>query len=259
MTEPLPSSPRGALVTGGSRRIGRAIALALARAGYDIAFTYRRDAEAAERVGREIGRVGRTAHYRAVDAADSVDGARFVEEACSALGRLDAVVPNAGFTGTVGWENKTASEWQELLATLLVGPYETVRAAAHELQQNRGSVVLIASISGLIAYPEEVAYAAAKAGALSLTRSLALALAPKVRVNAVAPGWVRTDMTRFLYENPSTCAAIQRRIPRGRWGEPDDVAHAVVFLASEAARFVTGETLVVDGGELLSWRAGRDR
>ena len=257
MTGPSSSGPRGALVTGGSRGIGRAVALALARAGYDIAFTYRRDAEAADQVGREIGRLGHTAHYRAADASDTVDAARFVEEACSALGRLDAVVPNAGVTGSLGWENPNDSEWQELLATLLVGPYATVRSAARELKANRGSVVLVASISGLIAHPEEIAYAAAKAGLLSLTRSLALALAPEVRVNAVAPGWVRTDMTRSLHEDPRARAAIERRIPGGRWGEPDDVAHAVVFLTSEAARFITGETLVVDGGDLLSGRAGR--
>ena len=208
-------------------------------------------------MGREIRALGRTAHYRAAEATDAEDAARFVREARSALERLDVVVPNAGATGTVGWENKSSDEWHGLLATLLIGPYATVRAAAPELKRTHGSAVFVASIAGLTAYPEEVAYAAAKAGALSLTRSLALALAPEVRVNAVAPGWVRTDMTRFLYEEPSARAAIEHRIPRGRWGEPDDVAHAVLFLASEGARFITGETLVVDGGELLSWRAGR--
>ncbi len=258
MTDSSRSAPRVALVTGASRGIGRAIALSFARSGYDVAFTFRRAAEEAERLAREIVALGRTAHYRASDAADAEDSARFVAEALSALGRLDVVVPNAGAVGTVGWENPSATEWQQLLATLLVGPYATVRAAAPELARNRGSVVLVASISGMISYPEEVAYAAAKAGVISLTRSLALALAPHVRVNAVAPGWVRTDMTRSLYENPSHRAAIERGIPRGRWGEPEDVAHAVAFLASGGARFITGETLVVDGGELQSWRAGRD-
>ena len=250
-------APRVALVTGGSRGIGRAIALSFARAGYDVAFSYRRDADAADRVGREIGALGRTAHYRLSDANDAEDAARFVGEARSALGRLDVVVPNAGATGAVGWESKSVDEWHELLATLLIGPYATLRAAAPELRRTHGCAVLIASIAGLTAYPEEVAYAAAKAGTLSLTRSLALALAPEVRVNAVAPGWVRTDMTRMLYEATTARDAIAHRIPRGRWGEPEDVAHAVLFLASEGARFITGETLVVDGGELLSWRAGR--
>lgn len=258
MSASAPSAGPVALVTGASRGIGRAIALALARAGYEVAFTYRQDRAAAERTGREITDLGRREFHRAADATDAEDAARFVEEARSALGRLDTVVPNAGRTGSVGWDSKSPAEWQELLATLLVGPYATVRAAAPELKRTRGSVVWIASIAGRTAYPEEVAYAAAKAGALSLTRSLALALAPEVRVNAVAPGWVRTDMTRRLHENESARAAIVHRIPRGRWGEPEDVAHAVVFLASDSARFITGETLVVDGGELLSWRAGRD-
>lgn len=258
MTAPEPPSDRAVLVTGGSRGIGRAIARAFAGAGYNVAFTYRRDREAAQRTAAELESIGRRTYFRASDAADAADATRFVDEARTALGRLDTVVPNAGVTGTVGWESKSPEEWQALLAAHLVGPYSVTRAAVPELRRRRGSVVLMASISGFVAYPEEIAYSAAKAGVLSLTRSLALALAPDIRVNAVAPGWVRTDMAAALYEDPRAWATIQHRIPRGRWGEAEDVAHAVLFLASESAGFITGETLVVDGGQLLNWRAARD-
>lgn len=256
MTAAETSAARVALVTGGSRGIGRAIVEALARAGYDIAFTFRSDAEAADRVAGAVSALGRRVHYRSVDASDVTATEGFVEDARRTLGRLDLVVPNAGRTGSLGWETKSPEEWHELLSVLLVGPYSVVRAAVPELKRHRGSVVFVASIAGMTAYPEELAYAAAKSGTLSLTRSLALALAPEVRVNAVAPGWVRTDMTRLLHEHPPARDRIAHGIPAGRWGEVEDVAPAVVFLASDGARFITGETLVVDGGEVLSWRAG---
>ncbi len=259
MSAPTTPPPRVALVTGGSRGIGRAVALAFARNGADVAFSYRREPAAADETASAIRGLGRRVFYRASDAADATDAARFVEEAASELGRLDVVVPNAGIAPDTGWEEVAPETWTHLLSTLLVGPYATVRAATPHLRVSGGSVVLVASIAGFSAYPEELPYAAAKAGVISLARSLALALAPQVRVNAVAPGWVRTGMTRELYDDPRSRTAIERSTPRGRWGEPEDVAAAVIFLASDGARFITGETLVVDGGESLGWRVGRLR
>ena len=145
MSDPPSTAGPVALVTGASRGIGRALALGLARAGYDVAFTYRQDRAAAERTGKEITDLGRREFHRAANATDAEDAVRVVDEARSALGRLDTVIPNAGRTGSVGWDSKSPSEWQELLATLLVGPYVTVRAAAPELKRTRGSVVLVAS------------------------------------------------------------------------------------------------------------------
>ncbi|MGI0072132.1 MAG: SDR family NAD(P)-dependent oxidoreductase [Thermoplasmata archaeon] len=247
-----------ALVTGGSRGIGRAIVLALAGEGANVAFSYRKEARAAREVITAVERLGRRAIAFPSDAADPDETEDFVQKARGQLGRIDVAVPNAGVGGPAGWEAVTVPAWRTTLETNLVGPYSLVRAARPHFATSGASVVFVASISGLLAVPDFLAYGAAKAGVLSVTRSLALALAPAVRVNAVAPGWVRTPMTAGLHETPGPREAIRRHIPRGRWGEPDDVAAAVVFLASDMARFITGETLVVDGGESLRSSAGSE-
>lgn len=254
MTSPAETAPvRLALVTGGSRGIGRAIVTALLASGCDVAFSYRQDESSARDVVSTAGATGRRCWAVRSDAADPEGPDLLVRTVKEAWGPLDIVVANAGVPGPIGWETGTFADWQATLATNLVGPYATIRAAAPDLKARRGSAVLVSSIAGLRAYPQQVPYAASKAGLISVTRSLALALAPEVRVNAVAPGWVRTDMTSPLYASDRARAAILRRIPRARWGEPEDVAKAVVFLLSEFARFITGETLVVDGGNQLAW------
>ena len=259
MTPDAPFAGRGVLVTGGSRGIGRAVVLAFARAGADVAFSFRQDRRSADAVARAVEELGRRAVVRQSDSADLEAAAGWVDEAARELGRLDCVVTSAGGTGSIGWEVPRAEEWTGLFRTHVVGPYATVRAAAPHLRRTKGSAVLVASIAGLLAYPEEIAYATVKAGTISLARSLAFALAPEVRVNAIAPGWVRTDLTRALYDDPRARGAIERAIPRGRWGEPEDIAGGVLFLASDGARFITGETVAVDGGELLAWRIGLER
>lgn len=260
MTPDAPLSGRTALVSGGSRGIGRAIVLALARAGCDVAFSYQRNLAAARATLTEVRAVGRRGHCYGSDAAHPEEVADLVERARHDLGRIDVLVANAGVaSGALGWQHLGRDDWRRQVETNLVGPYWLVEAAAPELKRTGGNVVLVASVAGLSAYPEELAYAAAKAGVLSLARSLALALAPEVRVNAIAPGWVRTDMTEQLYARPRTRTAIERGIPAGRWGEPQDVAQGVLFLASDGARFITGATLVVDGGEVISWRMGFER
>jgi 3-oxoacyl-[acyl-carrier protein] reductase len=245
-----------ALVTGGSRGIGRAIVVALASEGADVAFSYRKDAKGAREVATAVERMGRRAVAVASDAAQPDETEDLVQKTRSQLGQVEIVVANAGVPGPRGWEAVSAQAWRETLETNLVGAYSLVRAARPHFPVAGGSVTFVASISGLVAAPDLLAYSVGKAGLLALTRSLALALAPKVRVNAVAPGWVRTAMTAPLHEAAGPRESIRHGIPRGRWGEPDDVAAAVVFLASDMARFVTGETLVVDGGGSLRWRAG---
>jgi len=256
MTDAPPFSGKVAIVTGGSRGIGRAIVAALASEGADVAFSYRKTAKEAREVVAGVERLGRRAIAVASDAAQPDETEDFVQRARKELGRIDIVVANAGISGPTGWEAVSAQAWRETLETNLVGAYSLVRAVRPHFPATSGSVTLVASIGGLVASPEQLPYSVSKAGLLSLTRSLALALAPKVRVNAVAPGWVRTDMTASLHEAAGPREKIRRAIPRGRWGEPDDVAAAVVFLSSDMARFITGETLVVDGGGSLSWRAG---
>ena len=246
---------RAVLVTGGARGIGKAIALAFAEEGADIAFSFQADSEQSRATQAEIERLGRRVFARASDAGTPGEPARLVDDARKELGRLDAVVANAGWAPPEGWE-VSPDDWHRVLDVNLLGAYFTVRAAAPELRRRSGSAVLVASIAGLASYPEDIAYSASKAAVVSLTRSLALALAPQVRVNALAPGWVRTRMAEPVWSDPRHAAAATRRIPLGRWGEPEEIGSAAVFLASEAARFVTGETLVIDGGNLLYWRAG---
>jgi len=256
MTDAPRFSGQVALVTGASRGIGRAIALALAAEGADVAFSYHKDAKGAREVASGVERLGRRAVALAADAGQPDETEDFVQKARAQLGRISIVVPNAGIGGPRGWEAVSPAAWREVLETDLVGAYSLVRAARPHLAVSGASVTFIASISGLVAAPDLLPYSVAKAGVIAMTRSLALALAPSVRVNAVAPGWVRTAMTAGLHEASGPREAVRKGIPRGRWGEPDDVAAAVVFLASEMARFVTGETLVVDGGGSLRWTAG---
>jgi NAD(P)-dependent dehydrogenase (short-subunit alcohol dehydrogenase family) len=245
-----------ALVTGGSRGIGRAIVLALAGEGADVAFSYRSDAKGAREVVAAVEHLGRRGLAVASDAAQPDETEDLVQKTRAKLGRIEIAVANAGVGGPQGWEAVSAQAWREVLETNLTGAYSLARSVRPHLAPTGASVTFIASIGGLLAQPEFLAYSVSKAGVLSLTRSLALALAPAVRVNAIAPGWVRTALNSGLHEAAGPREAIRRGIPRGRWGEPDDVAAAVVFLASDMARFITGETLVVDGGGSLRWSAG---
>ncbi len=256
MTDDAPFGGQVALVTGGSRGIGRAIAIALAGEGADVAVSYRKDAKGGREVVAAIERLGRRAVALASDAGQPDETEDLVQKVRTQLGAIDVLVANAGVPGPRGWEAVSLAAWRETLETNLVGAYSLVKSARPHFASRGGAVTFVASISGLVASPELLPYSVAKAGMLSLTRSLALALAPKIRVNAVAAGWVRTAMTAPLHEAAGPRETLRKGIPRGRWGEPDDVAAAVVFLSSDLARFITGETLVVDGGGSLRWTAG---
>jgi 3-oxoacyl-[acyl-carrier protein] reductase len=228
-----------ALVTGASKGIGRAIAVELARAGADVVVGYRTGQEEAENVAKEVGGAAIQA-----DVSVAEDAARLVEEA----GELDVLVNNAGLTRDGLIARMPDEDWQVVMDTNLGGVFYTCRAAARGMMKRRaGAIVNLTSVVGLHGNPGQTNYAASKAGIIGLTKALARELAPRsVRVNAVAPGYIKTALTDVLPEEAQQ--AILQNTPVQRMGDPEDVAAAVRFLASDAASFITGEVLLVDGG-----------
>ena len=240
---------RCALVTGGSRGIGRGIALAFAREGCNVAVNYRRDEGAARATVAEIERLGRRAIALQADVAEWPQVERMAAAALAGLGRLDVVVANSGVasrTQTV-WDTDV-EHWHRVLAVDLHGAFYTCKATAkHLVDQRSGAIILVSSIGADVCGPMGAPYYVAKAGVNALTKSLAKECAPAgVRVNCIAPGLIETDMgTRMMrhYGN-----AILSGIPLGRPGQPEDIGNAAVYLASDDSSFITGKILRVDGG-----------
>ncbi|GAA2135799.1 glucose 1-dehydrogenase [Kitasatospora kazusensis] len=249
-----------ALVTGASRGIGRAIATALARAGADLVLTAR-STEGLKRTAESVAAAGRRAESVAADLADPAEPARVVDEAAALLGGLDLLVHCAGVlpvdangdTVMKPFADSTPLEWEPVLAVNLLASAALCRAAHRHLAVSpRAGVLLVSSVAGLISVPTMEAYGVTKAAQLSLTRSLAVGWARQgIRVNALCPGWVRTDMTAPVHGSPELSAWLLGHVPMGRWAEPAEVAGAAVYLCSPAASFVTGHALVVDGGLTL--------
>jgi 3-oxoacyl-[acyl-carrier protein] reductase len=230
---------RLALVTGGSRGIGRAIAQELAGAGAEVVIGYRSGEQEAAAVAREIG--GRAVQ---ADVSQPEEAARLVEEA----GEIDILVNNAGLTRDGLIARMPDEDWRTVIDTNLGGAFATCRAAARGMMKRRsGTIVNMTSVVGVHGNPGQTNYAASKAGLIGLTKALARELASRgVRVNAVAPGYIETGLTDVL---PDTVReALLASTPLGRLGSPEDVAGAVRFLCSAEASFITGEVLLVDGG-----------
>jgi NAD(P)-dependent dehydrogenase (short-subunit alcohol dehydrogenase family) len=245
---------RVALVTGGARGIGRAISLAFAREGADVAVADQR-ADEAERVAEEVRRLGRRALVVEADVARPEQVAAMVERAAGEFGRLDILVANAGVSQRVDFLEMAVEEWDRVIGINLRGVFLCGQAAARRMVADgaRGAIINLASQRAESAGRQQVAYVASKGGVKSLTKAMALDLAPHgIRVNAIGPGPALTDLTRARFSDPAERAAFEARVPLGRLGEPDDIAGAAVFLASDAARWVTGHCLFVDGG----WLAG---
>jgi 3-oxoacyl-[acyl-carrier protein] reductase len=245
---------RVAVVTGASRGIGRAIALALGEAGADVVVDHARSGAAADAVVREVEKLGRRALAVQADVAVPADVERLLDATLASFGRVDAWVNNAGadiLTGPAsGWPEET--KWDRVMAVDLKGTWLCSRVAAAAMRERgEGAIVNVSwdhAAHGM-GNPTAAIYAAAKGGVAAMSRCLAREFAPRVRVNVVAPGWIMTDWLAGAGE--SVRQDVTAATPLGRWGTPADVASAVVFLASPEASFITGETILVGGGVVM--------
>jgi 3-oxoacyl-[acyl-carrier protein] reductase len=253
LTPELDLAPKTALVTGGSRGIGRAVAELLARAGARVAVNYVRREAPANALVREIRDSGGEAMALAGDVARPEEARQLVRDVVAAWDRLDILVNNAGV-----WEEDEAGGgslevWDRALAVNLRGTYLVTDAAVPHLARSGGAIVFVSSTAGQRGEARHAAYAATKGAIISYTKSLAAELGPKgVRVNCVAPGWVETEMTSAALSDPKSREAIERSIPVGRVATPADIAGPVLFLVSDLARHVQGEVLNVNGGSVLA-------
>lgn len=237
-----------AIVTGGSRGIGRAVAVRLAKDGMNLVINYRGNSAAAEETERLCRELGAEVLLVQGDVSRAEDCEKLAAQAKEAFGRVDVLVNNAGITRDGLLARMTEEEFRAVLDVNLVGPWNMMKAVNRIMMKQRyGRIVNLSSVTGLMGNMGQTNYAAAKAGILGMTKSYAREVASRgITVNAVAPGFIDTDMTEAMPEGAKD--KIITGIPMGRTGKPEDVAEAVAFLASEQAGYITGEVLRVDGG-----------
>lgn len=237
-----------ALVTGGSRGIGRAIALELAAQGANIVVNYTRNAEMAAGVVAELEALGVQALAVQADVSVAAEAERLVDQAAALTGQIDLLINNAGITRDTLLIRMKEEDWDDVLQINLKGAFLMTKLVGKAmLKKKAGRIVNITSVVGVMGNPGQANYAASKAGLIGLTKSAAKEFASRgITVNAVAPGFIRTDMTDALSEDVK--AKYAEAIPLGAMGEAEDIARTVAFLCSEGARYITGQVLLVDGG-----------
>lgn len=237
-----------ALVTGAGRGIGRALALGLAGAGADVVLASRTAAQLREVAG-EVERLGRRAHVLTCDLSQVAETSRAAAEALRVAGQVDILVNCAGTMVRVPTLEATEPDWERTFALNVKGTFFLSQAVAGQmLERGSGSIINITSVAAEVKTRASTLYASAKAAVVQMTRALAVDLAPHVRVNAVGPAYVETDLNRDWLSQPDNAAYVLANTPLGRVGTPADVVGAVVFLASPAAGYITGQHLLVDGG-----------
>jgi 3-oxoacyl-[acyl-carrier protein] reductase len=245
---------KSALVTGGSRGIGRAVCVLFGRLGARVAVHYARDEAAATETVATVRSAGGEAFALQAELSEHAAAQHAIEETVSRFGALDVLVANHGIWKRASIEAMTQEQWDETLRVNLGGVYAVVHhAARHMVPRRSGAMVLIASTAGQRGEAHHAHYAASKGAILAFTKSIAAELAPHgIRVNAVSPGWVLTDMTRATLEDAAQAAEALRPIPLGRPGTPEEIAGPVAFLASDLASFLYGEVLNVNGGAVMA-------
>jgi len=250
-----------ALVTGASSGIGKATAIGLAKAGADVIVNYHGNAETAEEVVHEITAAGNSAIAIQADVSKEDEVEAMFKQAISHFGTLHIVVSNAGLQDDSPFESMTLEKWNNVIGVNLTGQFLCTREAAKEFQRRgvdkkislaAGKIICMSSVHQQIPWAGHANYAASKGGVMLLMKSIAQELAPhRIRVNAIAPGAIRTPINTSAWDTPQAYANLMKLIPYGRIGEPDDIAQACAWLASDASDYVTGTTLFVDGGMCL--------
>lgn len=244
-------SPRVALVTGASRGIGRATALALFRRGYHLALHYARNKERAQEVRRAIEKDGGVAYLFQADLRIPKEAQILAKEVIDKFGRVHALVNNAGFSTHFDLEDLPLEEWNACMTVHLTSPFILIQHLSPSMKEiGWGRIVNISSLRAMTGSSRGPHYAASKAGIIGLTKSLALTLSPYgITVNAVAPGYTRTDMTRSYLEKIEE--ELKKSIPLRRIAEPEEIAEVIAFLCSDKASYITGETILVNGGVFM--------
>ena len=239
-----------AIITGGSKGIGRAIALTFAEAGADVVVCSRAQNGELGKVADEIKRMGRRSLAVQADVSKKADVDNLVERAIKEFGAVDILVNNAGTILKTPLVEISEEEWDQIMDTNLKGCHLCSQAVSRRMiDQKKGNIINMASIRSIAAAADRAMYCVSKVGVIMLTRVLALDLARyNIRVNAIAPGWIKTRLNEVVWGNPETLKKVEATIPLGHMGEPKDIAGTALFLASDASSYITGQTIIVDGG-----------